>query len=55
MSSFTCYSDEGGALFDAKVDGSGLRQPTPFSAQVGNKSDWSPPDSQRIMFISTPD
>ena len=53
MISFTCYSDEGGALFDANIDGSGLRQLTPFSAQVGNKSDWSP-DSQRIMFISTP-
>jgi TolB protein len=54
MLSFTCYSPEGdGALFDASIDGSGLRQLTPFSAEVGNKSDWSP-DSRRIMFISTP-
>jgi TolB protein len=54
MISFTCYSPDGdGALFDANIDGSGLRQLTPFSAEVGNKSDWSP-DSQRIMFISTP-
>jgi TolB protein len=49
--SFTCYADDGSALFDAKIDGSGLRQLTPFSTDVGNKSDWSP-DSQRIMFIS---
>jgi Tol biopolymer transport system component len=54
MLSFTCYSPDGdGALFDANIDGSGLRQLTPFSAEVGNKSDWSP-DSRRIMFISTP-
>ena len=52
MISFTCFSDEGAALFDANIDGSGLRQLTPFSDQVGNKSDWSP-DSQRIMFITT--
>jgi len=53
MISFTCYAPDGeGALFDANVDGSGLRQLTPFSTHVGNKSDWSP-DSQRIMFIST--
>lgn len=51
MISFTCFSDTGSALFDANIDGSGLRQLTPFSTQVGNKSDWSP-DSQRIMFIS---
>jgi Tol biopolymer transport system component len=51
MLSFTCYADEGGALFAARVDGSDLRQLTPFSFQVGNKSDWSP-DSQRIMFIT---
>jgi TolB protein len=51
MISFTCYSDTGSALFDANIDGSGLRQLTPFSTQVGNKSDWSP-NSQRIMFIS---
>jgi TolB protein len=51
MISFTCYSDDGSALFDANIDGSRLRQLTPYSTQVGNKSDWSP-DSQRIMFIS---
>jgi TolB protein len=52
MLSFTCFSPEGdSALFDANIDGSGLRQLTPFSAEVGNKSDWSP-DSQRIMFIT---
>jgi TolB protein len=54
MLSFTCFSDEGQALFDANVDGSGLRQLTPFSAQVGVKADWSP-DSQRIMFITAVD
>ena len=54
MISFTCYSDDGSALFDAKIDGSSLRQLTPFSFQVGNKADWSP-DSQRIMFIGTAD
>jgi TolB protein len=54
MLSFTCFSDEGQALFDANIDGSGLRQLTPYSAQVGNKSDWSP-DSQRIMFITAVD
>jgi TolB protein len=54
MLSFTCFSSTGDSgLFDANIDGSGLRQLTPFSAEVGNKSDWSP-DSQRIMFISTP-
>ena len=54
MISFTCYSQDGdSALFDANIDGSELRQLTPFSAEVGNKSDWSP-DSRRIMFISTP-
>jgi Tol biopolymer transport system component len=53
MISFTCYDADGnGALFDANIDGSGLRQLTPFSTEVGNKSDWSP-DSKRIMFIST--
>ena len=53
MISFTCYSSDGpGALFDANIDGSGLKQLTPFSDEVGNKSDWSP-DSQRIMFITT--
>jgi TolB protein len=54
MLSFTCFSDEGSALFDANIDGSGLRQLTPYSAQVGNKADWSP-DSQRIMFITAVD
>jgi Tol biopolymer transport system component len=54
MISFTCFSDEGQALFDANIDGSGLHQLTPFSAQVGNKADWSP-DSQRIMFITAVD
>jgi Tol biopolymer transport system component len=53
MLSFTCFSDEGAALFDAGIDGSNLRQLTPFSFEVGTKSDWSP-DSQRIMFITTP-
>jgi len=53
MISFTCYNPDGdGALFDANIDGSGLRQLTPFSVDVGNKSDWSP-HSQRIMFITT--
>jgi Tol biopolymer transport system component len=34
MISFTCYSPDGdGALFDANIDGSGLRQLTPFSAE----------------------
>lgn len=54
MLSITCFSDEGQALFDANIDGSGLRQLTPYSAQVGIKSDWSP-DSQRIMFITAVD
>jgi TolB protein len=53
MISFTCFLPDGpGALFDANIDGSGLRQLTPFSDEVGSKSDWSP-DSQRIMFITT--
>jgi len=52
MLSFTCFSDEGSALFDANIGGSALRQLTPYSAQVGNKADWSP-DGQRIMFIET--
>src|SRR5919204_1499764 len=50
MISFTCFTDTGSELFDANIDGSGLRQLT-FVNEVGNKSDWSP-DSQRIMFIS---
>lgn len=52
MISFTCYSETGAALFDANIDGSGLHQLTPYSAQVGNKADWSP-DSRRIMFLIT--
>jgi Tol biopolymer transport system component len=53
MISFTCYDQDGNsALFDANIDGRELRQLTPYSAEVGNKSDWSP-DSSRIMFIST--
>jgi Tol biopolymer transport system component len=53
MISFTCGSPDGdSALFDANIDGSGLHQLTPFSDEVGFKSDWSP-DSQRIMFITT--
>lgn len=53
MISFTCYDADGNsALFDANIDGSGLRQLTPYATEVGNKSDWSP-DSKRIMFIST--
>jgi Tol biopolymer transport system component len=50
MISFTCFTDTGSELFDANIDGSGLRQLT-FVNEVGNKADWSP-DSQRIMFIS---
>jgi Tol biopolymer transport system component len=53
MLSFTCFSDDGGALFDSRIDGKGLRQLTPYSFQVGSRSDWSP-DSRRILFISTP-
>ena len=52
MISFTCFSDEGQVLFDANIDGSGLRQLMPYSAGV--KADWSP-DSQRIMFFTGPD
>jgi len=53
MMSFTCFNAAGDtALFDANIDGTGLRQLAPFSLEVGSKSDWSP-DSQRIMFIST--
>jgi Tol biopolymer transport system component len=52
MISFTCFSPDGDqALFDANIDGSGLRQLTPFSFEVGTKADWSP-DSRRIMFIT---
>jgi Tol biopolymer transport system component len=50
---FTCFRRKGGsALFDSRIDGSHLRQLTPFSFDVGVKEDWSP-DSGRIMFIST--
>lgn len=53
MLSFTCFSKDGAALFDARINGSGLRQLTPYSFQVGTRADWSP-DSRRILFISTP-
>jgi Tol biopolymer transport system component len=51
MLAFTCFSRQGQALFDSRVDGSHLRQLTPYSLNVGTKEDWSP-DSDRIMFIS---
>jgi TolB protein len=53
MLSFTCFSKDGAALFDSRINGSGLRQLTPYSFQVGTRADWSP-DSRRILFISTP-
>jgi TolB protein len=53
MLSFTCFSKDGAALFDSRVKGFGLRQLTPYSFDVGTRSDWSP-DSKRILFISTP-
>jgi Tol biopolymer transport system component len=53
MLSFTCFSKAGQALFDSRINGSGLRQLTPYSFQVGTRADWSP-DSKRILFISTP-
>jgi Tol biopolymer transport system component len=53
MLAFTCFSPEGAALFDSRLNGSGLRQLTPYALQVGVHEDWSP-DSRRIMFISTP-
>jgi len=53
MISFTCFSKAGQALFDSRTNGSGLRQLTPYSFQVGTRADWSP-DSKRILFISTP-
>jgi TolB protein len=53
MLSFTCFSRDGAALFDSRINGSGLRQLTPYSFQVGTRADWSP-DSRRILFISTP-
>lgn len=51
MLAFTCFSRRGQALFDSRVDGSHLRQLTPYSLNVGTKEDWSP-DSNRIMFIA---
>ena len=55
MISFTCFDEDGDTgLFEANIDGSGLQQLMPFSAEVGTKADWSP-DSQRIMFITTAD
>jgi Tol biopolymer transport system component len=53
MLAFTCFSSAGSALFDSRIDGSGLRRLTSYSLDVGVKEDWSP-DSRRIMFISTP-
>jgi Tol biopolymer transport system component len=53
MLAFTCFSRTGAALFDSRIDGSHIRQLTPYSLQVGVHEDWSP-DSRRIMFISTP-
>ncbi len=53
MLSFTCFSKGGAALFDSRINGSGLRQLTPYSFDVGTRADWSP-DSRRILFISTP-
>jgi TolB protein len=53
MLSFTCFSKDGAALFDSRINGSGLRQLTPYSFDVGTRADWSP-DSRRILFISTP-
>jgi len=51
---FTCFSQNGSALFVSRLNGSHLRQLTRFSLHVGNKEDWSP-DSRRIMFISAKD
>jgi len=51
MLAFTCFQRTGSALFVSLVDGSHLRQLTPFSFGVGVKEDWSP-DSGHIMFIS---
>jgi Tol biopolymer transport system component len=52
MLAFTCSTHKGQALFASNIDGSHLRQLTPFSYEVGTKGDWSP-DSARIMFIAT--
>jgi Tol biopolymer transport system component len=57
MLAFTCgdpSSPKGSALFVTRIDGSGLRQLTPFSLRVGFHEDWSP-DSRRIVFISIHD
>jgi Tol biopolymer transport system component len=50
---FTCGSQDGTALFVSRPDGSGLRQLTHYSMQVGFHEDFSP-DSRRIMFITIP-
>jgi Tol biopolymer transport system component len=57
MLAFTCgdpSSPKGSALFVSNVDGSHLRQLTPYSLDVGFHEDWSP-DSRRIVFISVHD
>lgn len=51
MLAFTCFSRTGAALFVSRIDGTHLRQLTPYSFDVGIKEDWSP-DSSHIMFIS---
>jgi len=57
MLAFTCgdpSSPKGSALFVTRINGSGLRQLTPYSLDVGFHEDWSP-DSRRIVFISVHD
>jgi Tol biopolymer transport system component len=57
MLAFTCGdpgSSKGSALFVTRTNGSGLRQLTPYSLDVGFHEDWSP-DSRRIVFISVHD
>jgi len=57
MLAFTCgdpSSPRGSALFVTRSDGSGLRQVTPYSLNVGFHEDWSP-DSRRLVFISIHD
>jgi Tol biopolymer transport system component len=54
MLAFTCYSRTGAALFDSRIDGSGLRQLTSYDLNVGIHEDWSP-DSRTIMFLATHD
>jgi Tol biopolymer transport system component len=57
MLAFTCgdpSSPKGSALFVTRTNGSGLRQLTPYSLDVGFHEDWSP-DSRRIVFISVRD